>query len=161
MIQRPGGSPSFILPALRGSLSSGAGRVQDVSLCYLYLTLAVFRLLLCHLRQRDDEDTVVNLGRDFLSLDVVRQHIHLLVVAVAELAAQVVLVLVFLLVLELVLYRNLEIALAVEIDAAVLFLYARNGELHGVVFHALFHVHCRCGGFHLRHPVVVKEIVEY
>ena len=86
----------------------------------------LFLSLLAHLGQVDRENAVLDLGTDLLLVHILGQHVSLLIVAVVELAAQIVfflvLGLVFLLVLELVLNLKVEVTVLVKAYAAILFL---------------------------------------
>ena len=64
-------------------------------------------LLRLHLRHGDGQDTVLHLGRDLIFHDIIRQRVALLVVRVAELAAQIVMMLVLMLVLLLARLKSL------------------------------------------------------
>ena len=81
-------------------------------------------LLRFSLRHGDGQDAVLNLGRDLIFHHIIRQRVALLVVRVAELAAQIVMVLVLLLVLLFVFNGDGEVALVVDGYAAIFFLDA-------------------------------------
>ena len=76
-------------------------------------------LLLLGLRHGDSQDAVLHLGRDLVFHDIIRQRVVLLVVRVAELAAQIVVVLVLMLVLSLVLDGDGQLALVVDANSAI------------------------------------------
>ena len=60
-------------------------------------------LLRLHLRHGDGQDAILYLGRNLVANNIIRQRVALLVVRVAELAAQIVMMLVLMLVLLFVL----------------------------------------------------------
>ena len=114
-------------------------------------------LLRLHLRHGDGQDAVLHLGRDLIFHDIIRQRVALLVVRVAELAAQIVMVLVLMLVFGLVPSPRLtgsrgpslldgdgEVALVVYADSAIFFLKARSCKLHRVGLLTLLDIDCRC-----------------
>ena len=72
-------------------------------------------LLRLHLRHGDGQDAVLHLGRDLVANHVIRQRVVLLVVRVAELAAQVVTVTVLMLVFLFVLNGDGEVALVIDL----------------------------------------------
>ena len=105
------------------------------------------------------ENAVLHVGRNLLAVYIVRQSIGLLVVAVGELAAQIVAVLVLALVLHLVLDGYREVALIVDTQAYPLLLQSGYGHLHGVGLSHLLDVDCGCRGVEPHHKVGVEEIV--
>ena len=82
-------------------------------------------LLWLGLRHRDGQDAVLHLGRNLVANHIVWQHVVLLVVRVAELTAQIVMVLVLMLVFLFVLNGDGEVALVVDAYAAIFLLDAR------------------------------------
>ena len=82
-------------------------------------------LLRLHLRHGDGQDAVLHLGRDLILHHIIRQRVALLVVRVAELAAQIVMVLVLMLVLLFVLDGDGEVAFVIDGHTAIFFLNAR------------------------------------
>ena len=72
-------------------------------------------LLLLGLRHRDGQDAVLYLGRNLVTNHIVRQHVVLLIVRVAELTAQVVTVTVLMLVFLFVLNGDGEVALVIMV----------------------------------------------
>ena len=89
-------------------------------------------LLRLGLRHGDGQDAVLHLGRDLVTNHVIRQRVVLLVVRVAELAAQIVMMLVLMLVFGLVLDGDGEVALVVDADSAIFFLNAWSCKFHRV-----------------------------
>ena len=81
---------------------------------------------LLQFRQFDGQDTVLHFRVDLFFVHIFRQTVFLLVVGVRELAAQIVRVFVFLFVFELVLDGDAEVVIFVDMNAAVVFLYARR-----------------------------------
>ena len=101
------------------------------------------------LRDDDGEDAVGYARGDLLAVYVVGQRVALLVVAVGELAAQIVLVarlmvlLALLLVLHLVLDGHVEQFVVGDVHAHPLLLQPWNGHLHDVLVYGLLDVDCR------------------
>lgn len=58
-------------------------------LCNVYLTLNLLHFFLVDLWHGDGQHAVVNLGCNVVFDDILRQHIHLLIVGVVELASQI------------------------------------------------------------------------
>ena len=101
-------------------------------------------LLRLHLRHSDGQDAVLHLGRDLIFHDIIRQRVALLVVRIAELAAQIVMMLVLMLVLGLVLDGDGQVALVVDADSAIFFLNAWSCKFHRVGLLTLFDIDCGC-----------------
>ena len=101
-------------------------------------------LLRLHLRHGDGQDAVLHLGRDLIFHDIIRQRVALLVVRVAELAAQIVMMLVLMLVFGLVLDGDGEVALVVDAHSAIFFLNAWSCKFHRVGLLTLLDIDCRC-----------------
>ena len=101
-------------------------------------------LLRLSLRHRDGQDAVLHLGRDLVLHNIVRQHIVLLVVRVAELATQVVAVTVLILVFLFVFNGDGEVAVVIDAYAAIFLLDARGCKLHRVGFLTLLDIDCGC-----------------
>ena len=101
-------------------------------------------LLRLGLRHGDGQDAVLHLGRDLVFHDIIRQRVALLVVRVAELAAQIVMMLVLMLVFGLVLDGDGEVALVVDAYSAIFFLDARGCKFHGVGLLILLDIDCGC-----------------
>ena len=99
-------------------------------------------LLLLGLWHGDSQDAVLHLGRDLVSHDIIRQRVVLLVVRVAELAAQIVVVLVLMLVLSLVLDGDGQLALVVDANSAIFFLNAWSCKFHRVGLLTLLDIDC-------------------
>ena len=101
-------------------------------------------LLRLHLRHGDGQDAVLHLGRDLVFHDIIRQRVVLLVVRVAELAAQIVMMFVLMLVFGLVLDGDGEVALVVDAYSAIFFLNAWGCKLHRVGLLTLLDIDCGC-----------------
>ena len=118
-------------------------------------------------RNDHGEHTVSNLGTYLVAVDVVGQNVGLLVIAVRELATQIVdmllitVLVVFLLflVLKLILDSQFEVALIVDAYAYPLFLKTRHSHFHRIVFGCLLNVYSRSCGVHAGHQSRIKEIV--
>ena len=142
-----------VQPSCRGNRQ---GRLPNLDgPCVLLL------LFLGHLRQGNGEYAVLNLGLDALAVHIFGQRIGLLVVAVGEFAAQIVLLLVLLLVFALVLYGQAQVALLVHIDTATILLNARRCHFHYIGFLILLDIDCGCRAIGARHEISVQEIVKY
>ena len=87
--------------------------------------------------------------------------LFLLVVGVRELAAQIVRVFVFLFVLELVLDGDAEVVIFIDMNAAVLFLYARRCQFNDIRFLGFFDVNRRSGCTYGVHQIRVQKLIKY
>ena len=135
--------------------------VRDVDLVNVDLALDLLYLFLGELWQGDGQYAVVHLGCDVVLLNVVGENVGLLVVGVAELAAQEVFLLVLLLVFQFVLDGYFQIAIRIDVDSAKFLFDAWHGQLHAVGFGIFFDIDSGCGCLHSRHPIVVEEVVEH
>ena len=118
-------------------------------------------LLRLGLRHRDGQDAVLHFGRDLVTNHIVRQHVVLLVVRVAELAAQRVMVLLLMLVFLIVLNGDGEVALVIDAYAAIFFLDAWSCKLNRVGILTLLDIDCGCCTIGTRHESSVKEIIKH
>ena len=101
-------------------------------------------LLRLGLRHGDGQDAVLDLGRDLILHHIVWQRVALLVVRVAELAAQIVMVLVLMLVFLFVLNSDGEVALVIDGYATIFFLDAWSCKFHRVGLLTLLDIDCGC-----------------
>ncbi len=160
--------------AIQKSLSASfeTDRRFRLDRCYplldLNLTRSIDRFLRLGLRDFDGKYTVLHLGCDLLLVDIVRQCECLLIVAVGELAAQIlagflILFLAVVLGLGLLFEGDDKVVVVVDLDLEVVLGHTRSGNLDLVILLFVEHVDCRSSKVVLTvgHPeIVVKEIVE-
>lgn len=134
---------------------------REIALCDFYLSFVLFLFGFVDFRHVDCQHTIVDFCRDVVFHNIVGQHKGLLVIGVAELAANVVFFLVFLFVLKFVLDCHFEVAVIVDVDTAELLLDAGSGHFHCVGLVIFFDVDSGFGAFHFRHPLVVDELIKH
>ena len=93
-------------------------------------------------------------------VNIVGQSVSLLIVAIRELATQVVLFLLLLFVLHLVFDVHYQIAVLVQTDAAELLLQSRSGYIHYIGFLVFLYVNSGSRSIYARHHISVKEILK-
>ena len=107
-------------------------------------SLGTFLLFLSQLRHGNSQYTILNLGRNLVTLHIIRQCIGLFVVRVAELATQIVMMLILLFVFNLILDSNGKVTIFVDTYTTIFFLNAWSCKFHGVGLFTLLDIDCGC-----------------
>ena len=106
------------------------------------------------------QDAFVNVGLNFIGINVVGEKQRLLEFLVGEFAAEVAAVVLAFLVIGLLFHLDVEISVGIDVDPEVFFVQTRSGKFYVVLLLGFNYIDGRgriCGPFH---PAVVEKVIE-